>query len=164
MGKLSILFSAPSSSTCCLLIRLTICWSCVFFSACHPLGTQLHVAVLHQLSDAHGAPSMTHCPLHRHEYCVLILGSLSARYQIMGRARWSPLLSSLHHSFGELINSTLWPAIIYSISWPISDLAPLYTFKPIYACRSCLYCVITTAPHSGAVYHAKQWAWVRKQL
>lgn len=55
--------------------------------------------------------------------CGLTPGSLSARHQIMGRARGSPLLSSPHHSFRELISSSLWPAIICSISWPISELS-----------------------------------------
>lgn len=82
-------------SACCLFIRQTICWSCVFFSARHPLGTLLHMAVLYQLSDACGTPSVSHCPLHRHEVCVFTPGSLSAWRQIMGRARGSPLFSSL---------------------------------------------------------------------
>lgn len=134
VSKPQILSSAPYPSACCLFIRQTICWSCVFFSACRPLGTELHVGVLYQLSDVRGAPSTSLSPLHGHEVCVLALGSLSARHQIMGRARGSPLLGSSHHSFGELINSSLWPAIIYSISWSISELGLLCMFKPIYAC------------------------------
>lgn len=52
-----------------------------------------------------------HC---RHEARVFTPGSLSACRQIMGRARGSPLLSSPHHSFAELISFSLWPAMIYS--------------------------------------------------
>lgn len=74
---------SQSLCACCLFIRQTICWSCVFFSACHPLGTVLHMAVLYQLSDAHGMPSVGHCPLHRHEVCMFTPGSLSARRRIM---------------------------------------------------------------------------------
>lgn len=134
VGKLSILSAVQSPFPCCLFIRQTICWSCVFFSACRPLGKERHVGVLYQLSDTRGAPSTSRSPLPRLEVCVLTLGSLSARHQIMGKARGSPLITSPHHSFGELINSSLWPAIIYSISWPISELARLSVLKAIFAC------------------------------
>lgn len=112
----------PSLSACCLLIRRTICWSCVFSSARRPLGTQLCVAVLYQLSNARGAPSTIRCPLHRHEVCVLTPGSLSACHRIMGRESGSPLFNSPYHSFGELVNSSLRRAVIYGISWSISKL------------------------------------------
>lgn len=134
--KLSIFSAVQFPFPCCLFIRQTICWSCVFFSACRPLGTELHVGVLYQLSDTRGAPSTSRSPLPGLEVCALSLGSLSARHQIMGRARGSPLFSSPHHSFGRLINFSLWPAIIYSISWPISELACFCVLKAIFACSS----------------------------
>lgn len=89
------LSTSPSPSACCLFIRQTICWSCVFFSPRRPPGTLLHVAVLYQLSDACGTPSVSRCPLHRHEVSVFTPGSLSARRRIMGRVRDSPLSALL---------------------------------------------------------------------
>lgn len=142
---LSILSASASPSACCLFIRQTICWSCVFFSARHPLGTLLHVASRYQLSDARGTPSVSLCPLHRHEVCVFTPGSLSARLQIMGRARESPLFGSPHHSFGELISSSLWPAIIYS---PVYFMAHFRVSASLYVranlhLQQCLFCVIS---------------------
>ncbi len=145
---LSILSISPSPSACCLFIRRTICWSCVFFSACRPLGTLLHMAVLYQLSDARGTPSVSHCPLHRHEVCVFTPGSLSARRRIMGRARGSPLFSSPHHSFGELISSSLWPVIIYSPVYFMAHFrisASLYIQANLHL-QQCLYYVISVVP------------------
>lgn len=142
---LSVLSTSPSLSACCLFIRQTICWSCVLFSACRPLGTPLHMAVLYQLSDARGMPSVSHCPLHRHEVCVFTPGSLSARRQIMGRARESLHLSSPHHSFGKLISSSLWPAIIHSPVYFMAHFrirASLYVQANLHL-QQCLYCVIS---------------------
>lgn len=144
---LVLLPPSPSLSACCLFIRQTICWSCVFFSARRPLGTLLHVAVLYQLSDARGTPSVSHCPLHRHEVCVFTPGSLSARRRIMGRARGSPLRGSPHQSFGELISSSLRPAIIYSPVYFMAHFrisASLYVRANLHL-QQCLYCVISVA-------------------
>ncbi len=134
-----------SLSACCLFIRQTICWSCVFFSACRPLGTLLHMAVLYQLSDARGTPSVGHCPLHRHEICVFTSGSLPACCRIMGRMRESRPFNSPHHWFGELISSFLWPAIIYS---PVYFMAHFKISPSLYVqanlhLQRCLYWVIS---------------------
>lgn len=148
---LEILWIPPPArclSACCLFIRQTICWSCVFFSACRPLGALLHVAVLYQLSDACGMPSVSHCPLHRHEVCVFTPGSLSASHRIIGRVRGSPLSCSPHHSFGELISSSQWPAIICS---PVYFMAHFRISTSLYVqanlhLQQCLHSVISIAP------------------
>ena len=122
--------------------------NCVSFSARFSLGTLLHVVVLYQLSDACGMPSVSHCPLHRHEVCVFTPGSLSTCRRIMGRVRGSPLFSSPHHSFRELISFSLWPAIIYSPVYFMAHFrisASLYVQANLHL-QHCLYCVISIAP------------------
>lgn len=148
LRRLPILSTSSSLSACCLFIRQTICWNCVFFSARRPLGTLLHVVVLYQLSDACGMPSVGHCPLHRHEVRVFTPGSLSACCWIMGRARGSALFSAPNHSFGELISFSLWPAIIYS---PVYFMAHFRFSTSLYVQANlhllqCLYYVISLAP------------------
>lgn len=138
------MLSLLSLLACCLFIRQTICWSCVFFSACCSLGTLLHMAVLYQLSDACGKPSVSHCPLHRNEVCVFTPGSLSAHCWIMGRARASPVFSSPHYSFGKRISSFQWPAIICS---PVYFMAHFRISASLYVqgnlqLQECLYCEI----------------------
>lgn len=95
-----------------------------------------------------GCPAWAHCPLHRHKVCVFTPGSLSARVQIMVRARGSPLFSSPHHSFDKLISSSLWPAVIYSPVYFMAHFrisASLYVQANLHL-QHCLYCVISVTP------------------
>lgn len=87
-------------------------------------------------------PSVSRCPLHRHEVCVFTPGSLSARRRIMGGSAREP---SPHHSFGELISSSLWPAIICSPEYFMAHFrisASLYVGANL-GLQQCLYCVIS---------------------
>lgn len=76
--------------------------------------------------------------------CVFTPGSLSARRWIMGRARESLLFSSPHYSFGKLISTSLWPAIISSPVYFMAHFrisASLHVRANLHA-QQCLYCVI----------------------
>lgn len=73
---------------------------------------------------------------------------------VMGRA--SPLFSFPHHSFGKLISSSLWPAIIYSPVYFMAHFrisASLYVQANLHL-QQCLYCVISRG--FCAVFHVKQ--------
>lgn len=83
---------------------------------------------LHAVPSAHSftwrcsANYLMHAGCPATKACVFTPGSLSACHRIIGRASGRPLFSSPHHSLGKLINSSPRPTIIYSISWPISEL------------------------------------------
>lgn len=104
-----------SLSACCLLIKQTICWSCVFFLRMpFPWHVASHGGALPIIWCAQEAQREPLPATPRWSLCVFAPGSLSARGRIMGRAGESLLFSSPHYSFGKLISSFLWPAIICS--------------------------------------------------
>lgn len=128
-----------SLSTCCLFIRQTICWSCVFFLRMpFPWHAASHGGALPIIWCAREAQRELLPATQRWRLCVFAPGSLSARGRIMGRAGESLLFSSPHYSFGKLISSFLWPAIIYSPEYFMAHfrISTSYAFKQICACRS----------------------------
>lgn len=91
-----------SLSACCLFIRQTICWSCVFFRRMpFPWHAASHGSALPIIWCAQEAQCEPLPATQRWGLCVFAPGSLSARGRIMGRTGENLLFGSPHHSFGN---------------------------------------------------------------
>lgn len=134
-----------SLSACCLFIRQTICWRCVFFLRMpFPWHAASHGGALPIIWCVREAQREPLPATQRWSLCVFAPGSLSARGKIIGRAGESLLFSSPHYSFGKLISSFLWPAIIYIPYYFMAHFrisTSLYVQADLHL-QECLCCVI----------------------
>lgn len=120
---------------------------CVFLRMPFPWHSASHGGALPIIWCAREAQLELLPTAQKRSLCVFTPGSLAARLWIMGRARESPLFSSPHYSFGRLISSFRWPAIIFSPVYFMAHFrinASLYVQANLHL-QQCLYCVIGVA-------------------